>query len=196
MFVFVDETGNTGGNLFDSAQPDFLTGALVTKTDFDMRRSRAVRSLCRQRGISSIHGSVIGVGAVESVAGPLLRMLKDVDARFFISRVEKIYLLGTKVFDTFFDSGENAAVPWTAYNVKPLRLLLCFTRYDVPTLVFFRVWEAPTQTPYSRRAYFERRTPALCGPRGRGLRESKHESPYRLLVAISGLLFAAHHLQS
>ena len=132
MFVFVDETGNTGGNLFDSAQPDFLTGALITKTDFDVRRSRAVRSLCRQQGISSIHGSEIGIDAVESVAGPLLRMLKDVDARFFISRVEKLYLLGTKVFDTFFDSGENAAVPWTAYNVKPLRLLLCF---KVATLI-------------------------------------------------------------
>ncbi|MDE0507777.1 MAG: hypothetical protein OXI17_03985 [Gammaproteobacteria bacterium] len=126
MFVFVDETGNTGANLFDSAQPEFLTGALVTKTDFDVRRSRAVRSLCKRHGISSIHGSVIGVEAVENVAGPLLRILKEVDARFFISRVEKSYLLATKLFDTFFDSGENAAAPWTAYNLKPLRLLLCF----------------------------------------------------------------------
>lgn len=125
MYVFIDEAGNTGGNLFDFAQPDFLTGALITKIDFDVRRSEAVRSLCRQQGISSIHGSVIGTDAVENVAEPLLRILKDVDARFFISRVEKTYLLGTKVFDTFFDSGENAAVPQTAYNVKPLRLLLC-----------------------------------------------------------------------
>ncbi len=126
MFVFVDETGNTGGNLFDLEQPDFLTGALITKIDFDACRSGSVRSLCRRHGISSIHGSVIGVEAVEKVAGHLLRLLKEVDARFFISRVEKSYLLVTKLFDTFFDSGENPAVPFFTYNAKPLRLLLCF----------------------------------------------------------------------
>ena len=126
MFVFVDETGNTGGNLFDLEQPDFLTGALVTKIDFDACRSGAVRSLCRRHGISSIHGSVIGVEAVEKVAEHLLQMLKEVDARFFISRVEKSYLLVTKLFDAFFDSGENPAVPFITYNAKPLRLLLCF----------------------------------------------------------------------
>ena len=37
---------------------------------------------------------MIGVDADESVAGPLLRILKDMDARFFISRVEKLYLFG------------------------------------------------------------------------------------------------------
>ena len=126
MFVFVDETGNTGGNLFDTAQPDFLAGALITKTDFDACRSGAVRSLCRRHGISSIHGSVIGIDAIEKLSGQLLRILKQVDARFFISRVEKSYLLVTKLFDTFFDSGENPAVPFLTYNAKPLRLLLCF----------------------------------------------------------------------
>jgi hypothetical protein len=31
------------------------------------------------------------------------------DGLFFLSRVEKRYLIATKIFDTFFDSGENAA---------------------------------------------------------------------------------------
>jgi hypothetical protein len=34
--------------------------------------------------------------------------------------------VATKVFDTFFDSGENPAVPWTAYNVRILRIILAF----------------------------------------------------------------------
>src|SRR5437899_8223755 len=29
MFAFVDETGNTGGNLLDEKQPDFFTAALT-----------------------------------------------------------------------------------------------------------------------------------------------------------------------
>ena len=37
LFAYVDETGNTGHNLFDEAQPDFFTAALVTKGDFDIQ---------------------------------------------------------------------------------------------------------------------------------------------------------------
>ena len=33
MFAYVDETGNTGKNIFDLDQPDFFTGALITKTN-------------------------------------------------------------------------------------------------------------------------------------------------------------------
>jgi hypothetical protein len=36
MFAFVDETGNTGENLFDEKQPLFITAALITKSDFDI----------------------------------------------------------------------------------------------------------------------------------------------------------------
>jgi hypothetical protein len=35
-------------------------------------------------------------------------------------------LLATKFFDTFFDIGENPAVPWQTYNIRPLRLILAF----------------------------------------------------------------------
>src|SRR5262249_2749479 len=47
-------------------------------------------------------------------------------ANFFVSRVEKKYLLGTKVFDSLFDSGENAAVAWHHYNLRPLKIMLAF----------------------------------------------------------------------
>ena len=63
---------------------------------------------------------------MERLAPDILRLLKRADARFIVSRVEKRYLLATKVFDTFFDSGENPAAPWHVYNVRPLRLILCF----------------------------------------------------------------------
>lgn len=126
MYAFVDETGNTGANLFDPDQPDFFTGALITKTDFDKVHGPAIRALCSRSGLPAVHASVIGFGPVEAVAPDLRRILKATDARFFVSRVEKRYLLATKVFDTFFDSGENPAVPWTAYNIRVLRLILCF----------------------------------------------------------------------
>lgn len=126
MYAFVDETGNTGSNLFDEEQPDFFTGALVTKENFDDLHEKTVQAICRRNGFDSLHASVLGFGPIEKVAPDILRLLKKVDARFFISRVEKRYLLSTKVFDTFFDSGENPAASWVGYNIRSLRLVLCF----------------------------------------------------------------------
>lgn len=126
MYAFVDETGNTGGNIFDKDQPDFLTAALVTKSNFDKAYSRDWKALCRAHGQSSIHANRLGFETVAAIAPGAMRILKKADARFFLSRVEKRYLLATKVFDTFFDSGENPAVPFTAYNIRPLRMMLCF----------------------------------------------------------------------
>lgn len=126
MFAYVDETGNTGSNLFDPEQPEFLTAALITRTDFDVIYRAGFQKLCKKNGITSIHGSVQGFGTIEDLALPVLRLLKKANARFFVSRVEKRYLLATKVFDVFFDSGENPAVPWTVYNIRPLRLTLAF----------------------------------------------------------------------
>ncbi len=138
MFAYVDETGNTGSNLFDEAQPDFFTAALVTKSNFDLVREDAVRSLSRSIGVDSLHASVLGFGPIEKIAPRLLAILKEADARFFISRVEKRYLLATKLFDTFFDSGENPAAHWTFYNFRLLRLMLCF---KVATIITYGIAE-------------------------------------------------------
>ena len=126
LYAFVDETGNTGSNLFDEAQPDFFTGALITKTNFDVLYERKIRAICHRNGFDALHASELGFGPIEQAAPEILHLLKKVDARFFISRVEKRYLLATKVYDTFFDSGENPAASWTAYNIRPLKLILCF----------------------------------------------------------------------
>lgn len=36
MYAYVDETGNTGKDIFNIEQPLFITAALVTKTNFDV----------------------------------------------------------------------------------------------------------------------------------------------------------------
>lgn len=126
MFAFVDETGNTGSNIFDDTQPDFFTGALITKSNFDLLHGRTLSTICQRHGFKSLHASVLGFAPIEKAAAEILALLKKSDARFFVSRVEKRYLLATKVFDTFFDSGENPAVPWSSYNIRPLRLILSF----------------------------------------------------------------------
>ncbi|MEM9013295.1 MAG: DUF3800 domain-containing protein [Pseudomonadota bacterium] len=132
MFAYVDETGNTGKNIFDSDQPDFFTGALITKTNFDVLHGKTLQSISVRASVPALHASVMGMGPVENAAGDIFKLLKKIDARFFVSRVEKRYLLATKVYDVFFDSGENPAASWSAYNIKPLKMILCF---KVATLI-------------------------------------------------------------
>jgi hypothetical protein len=126
VFAFVDESGNTGDNLFDDAQPFFSTLAVATRSDFDKLSGRKVAKLCEQLGVAELHGAELGVARVEEIAPQLLSILKDSDARFALSRVEKRYLLATKMFDAIFDSGENLGAATHIYMIRPLRLLLMF----------------------------------------------------------------------
>lgn len=126
MFVFADETGNTGKNLFDDAQPFFLTAALVTRTNFDVLCAGKIREIAQTVDVDTLHANELGFGRIEAIADPLLRVFKSKKAYFLFSRVEKRYLLATKVIDHIFDSGENPAVPWHVYNIRQLRVMLVF----------------------------------------------------------------------
>jgi hypothetical protein len=121
IYAYVDETGNTGHNLFDEQQPDFWTSALVTKGDFDLAYGDKVRAIAATIGRGSLHATDLGTGRLEGIAFELLGLLRTAQAHFFVSRVEKRYLLATKMFDSLFDSGENAGVGWQNYNIRLLR---------------------------------------------------------------------------
>ncbi|MDA9416420.1 hypothetical protein XH81_16410 [Bradyrhizobium sp. CCBAU 25360] len=126
VYVYVDESGNTGKNIFDEAQPDFFTAALVSKGDFDLRWGGQVSAIAKKLGVDALHANELGLSRLESIADDLHSLLNTADVHFFVSRVEKRYLLATKMFDVLFDSGENAAVPWHVYNIRPLKIMLAF----------------------------------------------------------------------
>ena len=126
MFAYIDETGNTGENLFDPDQPVFITSALMTKCDFDFLYGPKIKRIADIVGADVIHANELGVNKLEKIAIDLLSLFKKADARIFIARVVKLDLAVMKLVDTLFDSGENIAVPWLSYNAKPLRFLLIF----------------------------------------------------------------------
>jgi hypothetical protein len=125
MFAYVDETGNTGGNLFDPEQPWFITIGLMTKANFDVLE-RNLFSARHANGEIDFHANEVGFEKIEQIAPRLLIVAKKRDARFFVSRVEKRYLATAKIVDTVFDSHENKAVPWQVYKLKHLKLILLF----------------------------------------------------------------------
>jgi hypothetical protein len=126
IYAYVDETGNTGHNIFDEDQPDFLTAALITRGDIDLTCAPRVRNIATQVGFDVLHAQRMGMARIENISENVLELMTAMNAHFFLSRVEKKYLLATKIFDSIFDSGENAAVSWENYNLRLLRIMLAF----------------------------------------------------------------------
>jgi len=160
LYAYVDETGNTGNNVFDENQPDFVTGALITRGDFDRAHASAVADIAKKIGVANLHGGELGLGRIDAIADDLLSLLNRIRANFFFARVEKKYLLATKVFDSLFDSGENAAVGWHHYNLRPFRIILAFklsTAIDEETGRLF--WECILE-PNEKKAY--EMLPRIC----------------------------------
>ena len=129
MYAYIDETGNTGPNLFDSEQPTFMYGALMTRLDFDTESGASWRSIASQVGQTYIHASELGVYRLEQIAGGIRDMLLDADAHISICRVVKLDLAVTKLADILLDSGENLAV------LPHLNLDRLFAVFDHPLRV-------------------------------------------------------------
>ena len=51
LFAYTDESGNTGQNLFDPAQPYFFTGTLLTKADVDVEGVKLHSELLARLGV-------------------------------------------------------------------------------------------------------------------------------------------------
>jgi hypothetical protein len=104
MYAYIDEAGNTGNNLFDPEQPTFMSAALITKTNFDIIHSRRFQKIAEYVGNNVVHANQLGMDKINIIAEDLLKVLKKVDARFYIAKVDKLTLAVTKLIDTIFDS--------------------------------------------------------------------------------------------
>lgn len=126
LYVYIDESGNTGKNVFDASQPDYYGAAFICKGNFDVSHSNRIKDLAKIFEEDAIHANHLGLGRIEKISSRLLDIWTAAEASFFVSRVQKEYLLATKMFDVLFDSGENASVAWHNYNFRPLRIVLAF----------------------------------------------------------------------
>lgn len=84
MFAYIDETGNSGKNIFDPEQPVFTTVALLTRHNFDLLYGKKFQALASLHGNAALHANELGVNRLEEIAGDLLDILKDEEAHFSI----------------------------------------------------------------------------------------------------------------
>ena len=76
MFFHVDESGNTGNNLFDVAQPTLSYGLLSSRSNVDVLGVEIHSAMLASLGVDTLHAAELGVDRIESIA-PLLIALHE-----------------------------------------------------------------------------------------------------------------------
>lgn len=120
MFFYVDESGHTGGNLFDEHQPVLYYGVLSSHKNLDLVAEAVVDKARQLSGVERLHASHLGMGGLVDISAYLISIQKEFSLVFDIHRVVKADHAMISFFDQVFDQGMNPAMSWVGYWT-PLR---------------------------------------------------------------------------
>lgn len=115
MYFYVDESGHTGGNLFDPDQPTLYYGVLSSKLNVDAIAEQPLQAMRKASGVDRLHANVLGNGGLVKILPNLIKLQKQLDFRFDLYKVAKPDHAVISFFDQVFDSGVNPAMTWTGY---------------------------------------------------------------------------------
>jgi hypothetical protein len=77
MFFYIDESGNTGNNLFDSAQPVPSYGLLSCATNVDILARGIHKKMLARLGVSQLHANELREEGLVKIADLLLSSTKS-----------------------------------------------------------------------------------------------------------------------
>jgi len=144
MYFYIDESGNTGLNLFDADQPFLYYGVLTTKANLDVVARNAVMQ-CRMRlGVDRLHAAELGNARLVEIAPTIVKLTKKYDLRFDLHRLVKPDHALISFFDQTFDQGLNPALPWAAYWTPLRYVLLIKLAYLFDLELLKKAWLART----------------------------------------------------
>lgn len=143
MFIYADESGNSGRNIFDKNEW-YRLGAIFTLLDAEPSIEAVIRPILLQRGEPRLHAKDMMEHEITPILSDVLDAL-DTNGpwEFSLTVIHKPYLGTTKFVDTVFDAGENLAVPPMWYNLEFFRHMLCAAIDEALTpMNRKRFWEA------------------------------------------------------
>ena len=148
MHAYIDESGNTGFNLFDPAQPFFQNASMSSYVDFDEVFQSRVHRIADRLGVAYLHGNELGVDGVEQIAGSIAELLEYARIRFYFAAVNKRDVAAIKFYDAIFDPGENPAAPTLSYRYRGLKFILLFKFLHLLNEEDIRLfWDSMTSNP-------------------------------------------------
>lgn len=122
MFFHIDESGNTGNNLFDQNQPLLSYGVLSSKTNVDALGVSLHKKILKKIGHESIHANLLGVDQLTQIFPLLLELQLKMKFKLDYYFIDKLDYALVHFFDAVFDAGLNPAVKWDTYWT-PLRFV-------------------------------------------------------------------------
>jgi hypothetical protein len=123
MFLHVDESGNSGNNLFDPNQPVLSYGVLSSRWDVDTHGTEEREAILRQLGADALHANQLGDVGLNMIADALANLHYTFDFRFDYYFIHKRSFAVVTLFNAVFDAGINTAMKWDWYWT-PLRFPL------------------------------------------------------------------------
>lgn len=82
MYCYVDESGNTGNELFDPNQPILYYGLIIAKANLHVVALPLLEAARAKLGVPTLHANELGVGRLSEVAEGLGRFSIERDVRF------------------------------------------------------------------------------------------------------------------
>ena len=122
MFFHIDESGNTGNNLFDPQQPRLSYGLLSSRTNVDALGLGLHRAMLKKLDVPELHAAELGFGGLEEIAPLLMQLHQKMKFDFDYYFIDKKDYALVHLFEAIFDAGLNEAVPWIVYWT-PMRFL-------------------------------------------------------------------------
>lgn len=125
MYFYVDESGQTGKNLFDDAQPVLFYGLLSSPCDLNETVRPFVEKMRHSLGVERLHAAELGNAGLARIASQLHTIQRKNRFHFDFFTIRKLDHALICFFDQVFDQGVNKAVPY-AWYWTPLRFPLLF----------------------------------------------------------------------
>lgn len=142
MYFYIDESGQTGLNLFDNAQPYLCYGVLSSETDLDNLALKTIQDLRKRLNVERLHATELGNERLLEIVDDIIELQNKFNINFDFYRVFKLDHALISFFDQVFDQNVNPAIPRTAYS-SPLRYILLISLSDLFDVdLLKKAWES------------------------------------------------------
>ncbi len=125
MFFHIDESGNTGNNLFDKQQPVLSYGMLSSRWDVDTHATAERDAILRIIGAPSLHANQLTPTQLREISSALIELHNRFEFHFDYYFIDKPSFAVVTFFNAVFDAGLNEAMKWDWYWT-PLRFPLIY----------------------------------------------------------------------
>lgn len=146
MYFYVDESGQSGNNLFDENQPWLYYGLLSSPYDLDVVAKGKVTALRKKLSVDELHASELGVGRLTEIVDKLEDIYQEFQISFDFFGINKPDYAVIGFFDQVFDQGMNPAVLWTSYWTPLRYVLLLKVAYLFDEELAKKSWTARIET--------------------------------------------------